>query len=91
MVFKKWLYGHCCEYQHNNYNAPENGGPGCCEDAYGDEPSTCCVNPTDTWDPVTRQCIPQCPCEGCCDFNCCDELDYFMHKAFEEYYSQDYD
>ena len=28
-----------------------------------------------------------CPCEGCCDFNCCDELDYFMHVAFKEAYS----
>jgi len=30
-----------------------------------------------------------CPCEGCCDFNCCDELDYFMHVAFQEAYATD--
>jgi hypothetical protein len=43
------------------------------------------------WNPVTEKCdTPDCPCEGCCDFNCCDELDYFMHKAFEEFYSDQY-
>ena len=39
-----------------------------------------------TYNPDTEQCdvedLPPCPCEGCCDFNCCDELDYFMHRAF---------
>ena len=31
--------------------------------------------------------IASCPCEGCCDFNCCDELDYFMHVAYAQAYS----
>jgi len=35
----------------------------------------------------TGSCERTCPCEGCCDFNCCDELDYFMHVAYAEAYS----
>ena len=31
--------------------------------------------------------LEPCPCEGCCDFNCCDELDFFMHKAYYDYYN----
>ena len=34
--------------------------------------------------------IDKCPCEGCCDFNCCDELDFFMHRAYHDYYSKEY-
>ena len=35
--------------------------------------------------------LEPCPCDGCCEFNCCDELDFFMHKAFYDYYNTQYD
>jgi hypothetical protein len=43
-----------------------------------------------TYDPSKGICETVCPCEGCCDYNCCDELDYFLHKAYEEMYSLEY-
>ena len=41
---------------------------------------------------MTRVCdqIQQCPCDGCCDFNCCDELDYFMKRAYYDVYNDTY-
>lgn len=47
------------------------------------------------FDPETGECKINtgggnpCPCTGCCDFNCCDELDYFMHRAYSESYTDD--
>jgi len=53
--------------------------------------SDCCNAVTGyEWNDVTKTCDEKCPCEGCCDYNCCDELDYFLHKAFEEMYSDSY-
>jgi hypothetical protein len=54
---------------------PLNGGVSCCgKDLVINENGAC--------EPK------ECPCVGCCDFNCCDELDYFMHVAFNEAYSK---
>jgi hypothetical protein len=60
---------------------------GCCDDT---DAHACCSDPTYEYNPVDGQCHPPCPCEGCCDYNCCDELDYFLHKAFEEMYVDQY-
>jgi len=60
---------------------------GCCDVA---DKHDCCLDSTYEYNPVTGQCEKPCPCEGCCDYNCCDELDYFLHKAFEEMYSDQY-
>ena len=47
----------------------------------------CCVDGF-MYDPATNSCdVNVCPCEGCCDFNCCDEVDYFMHRMWYETYS----
>jgi hypothetical protein len=70
----------CCEDARDNYWTEATG---CCNAFDGND---CCADKMDTWDPVTHTCKPPCPCEGCCDFNCCDELDYFMHRAYEEHY-----
>jgi len=51
------------------------------------ETGECCA---DGYEPEGDICVQKCPCEGCCDYNCCDELDYFLHKAFEEMYSDQY-
>jgi len=61
----------------------------CCEEFVDTENSP--PHWTVTFNPITHVCeiiqTPLCPCDGCCDFNCCDELDYFMHKAWYEHYS----
>ena len=84
-----------------SYGVPgENDIVGCCYfDPLSHEPSDCCRPPMGTeksvtYNPTTGTCeiteYEPCPCEGCCDFNCCDELDYFLHKAFYEYYQGPY-
>ena len=55
----------------------------------------CCPEEGEHWDADARKCVettdePECECEGCCDFDCCDELDYFLHKAYHEMYSNEY-
>ena len=71
------------------YNPPITNGPSgvahiCCTTTVD-----CCPDGYE-WNPTTESCDEKCPCEGCCDYNCCDELDYFLHKAFEEMYSDSY-
>ena len=83
--------GECCPFGSNEYNPSSNGGPGCCRLANDTHDSDCCSLLEDhfEWNPSTRECEDSrepCPCEGCCDFNCCDELEYFMHRAYEESY-----
>ena len=86
----RWLGGTCCNSVATWYNAPETGGPGCCTLPIGELKGDCCNNEDDIWDPIEKKCIDKCACEKCCEFNCCDELDYFMHKAFEEFYVTQY-
>ena len=53
----------------------------------------CCggdENTTLEYNPLNGQCEEPCPCPGCCDYNCCDELDYFLHKAYEQMYHEQY-
>ena len=59
---------------------------GCCDEK---DAHSCCADPTYEYK-EDGLCHPPCPCEGCCDYNCCDELDYFLHKAFEEMYVDQY-
>ena len=89
----------CCAAGNNNYVSPSNGGIGCCEyDSSSPNTTNCCapvVNSTVSYLSDLNICtsvpnLSPCPCEGCCDFNCCDEVDYFMHKAFFEYYHDSY-
>lgn len=61
---------------------------GCCDSR--DEHSCCPEGYHIDFTKNANVCVKECPCEGCCDYNCCDELDYFLHKAFEEMYSSDY-
>ena len=66
-----------------------HGFSGCCDPT---DKKSCCGGPSQAlvFDPVTLICKEDCPCEGCCDYNCCDELDFFLHKAYEEMYSSEY-
>lgn len=54
----------------------------CCS---GDD---CCASGTQ-WNSETETC-ETCDCSECCDFSCCDELDYFIHRAYDEMYSSEY-
>lgn len=40
-----------------------------------------------------KECVKQkeCGCTECCDFNCCDELDYFLHRTYETQFKDQYD
>ena len=60
----------------------------CCDkkETNPESPNYCCNEGFTIYEDGT--CGFECPCLGCCDFNCCDELDYFMHQAFNEVYKQ---
>lgn len=61
---------------------------GCCNP---DSPTDCCRGTSGLeFDKATNTCKPPCPCEGCCDYDCCDELDFFLHKAYAEMYAGEY-
>lgn len=64
----------CCIMKTPEQLPPGEGGHSCCLDVKNVN-----IGP--------GGCEKTCPCEGCCDFNCCDELDYFMHVAYAEAYS----
>jgi hypothetical protein len=91
----------CCPIPSNYIYTGENmnlttleDGPrptkGCCYLDPNDVTNTDCCAAGTSWDTDTKTCIPPCPCEGCCDFNCCDELDFFLHKAFDDHYHTHY-
>ena len=74
-------------------------GKGCCTYTVVDDVVTendCCKDHPQkevVFNELTGECtlkveLEPCPCEGCCEFNCCDELDFFMHKAFYDYYNE---
>ena len=90
---------YCCYPGDTDYSLGvpgENDLRGCCSfDPFSPHTSNCCRSPTGIeksviFNPAYGYCevteYEPCPCEGCCDFNCCDELDYFLHRAFYEYY-----
>lgn len=94
---------YCCKSGSTHYSLGvqgENDIVGCCIfEPLSLTPSNCCRAPQGTeksvtFNPITGTCdvteYEPCPCEGCCDFNCCDELDFFMHKAFIEHYHSEY-
>ena len=81
----------CCPIGSNFVLAADMNGVGCCDATETDVNSDlyCCIDGY-TFDDVTKTCIQKCPCEGCCGFNCCDQVDFFMHRAYEEIYHQKY-
>ena len=89
---------HCCPLDSTHYSLGDGEDiVGCCT-YHSDKNNDCCREKDHngypyTFNPETNTCkveLLPCPCEGCCDFNCCDELDFFMHRAFYDYYNQEY-
>ena len=82
----------CCPYGSNNIIPVEDMGVGCCDDTENDplSPLFCCDDHC-VLDTENNVCIETCPCEGCCDYDCCDQVDYFMHRAYAEVYQYEAD